>query len=157
MLALFSLAQQWPPSFFILELPRLVGSIHKHIFPAESLQVYPLQPGQNLLVQRRSESFYPLPISRMSEPQLFVEEMPTTAGERPLASATSSCSFPVSDVLFQFPITWLWRDYRLRVAFKSLRVEAVCDVSLRLPRCVAGLTWSIHLWLHSIFFSSVPH
>jgi len=32
----------------------LVGSIHQHRSPAESLQVYPLKPGQTMLVQRRT-------------------------------------------------------------------------------------------------------
>jgi len=101
----------------------VVGSIHQYSFPAEDLQVYPLQPGQALLAQRRSRSFHPSHISTVSEPRHLVEEVPTTSGEYRLASSTSSCSFPVDEVMFQFPITSLWRDCHLRVAPKSPRVE----------------------------------
>ena len=34
---------------------------------------------------------------------------------------------------------------RLRVFFKSLRVEALCAAPVRLPRCVAGTKWGLHL------------
>ena len=49
--------------------------------------------------------------------------------------------------MFQFPSASLWRDCRLRVACKSPRVEALFAVPVRLPRCVAGETWGLNLWI----------
>jgi len=51
---------------------------------------------------------------------------------------TSSCFFHVSEVMFQFLITSLWRDFHLRVAFKSPRVKELWPGPIRLPRCEAG-------------------
>jgi len=53
--------------------------------------------------------------------------------------------FPVSEVMFQFPITSLRQDCRLRVIFKSPRVESLCAVPNCLPRCVTGATWGLQL------------
>ena len=57
-----------------------------------------------------------------------------------------SCSFPMSDVMFRFPITSLGRDCRSRVAVGSPSA-AFCAVTLALHRCVAGATWGFHLWI----------
>jgi len=58
--------------------------------------------------------------------------------EYSLASLISSYSFPVSKVIFQFPVTSLWQDYRLRVTLDSPGVEALCTLPIRRPRCVAS-------------------
>ena len=71
--------------------------------------------------------------------------MPTTSRENRLASSTSSCSFPLSEVMSQFPITNLWKDYSSHVVFKVPRVEALCAVPIRLSRCVAGAQWDLQL------------
>ena len=57
----------------------------------------------------------------MLESRHLVEEMPATSGEYRLASSTSLRSFSVSDVMFQFPITRLWRDCRLPLGFQVTR------------------------------------
>jgi len=66
-----------------------------------------------------------------------------TYKEYRLSSSNSSCSFPVRNVMFQFVITSLRQNCRLRVAFKCPRVE-VCDVPTHLPKCTAteGRTWA---------------
>ena len=106
------------------------------------------------------KSFHPLSSSAMLEPQRFVEEMPAISRDNRLASSTSSCSFPLSDIMLQFPITRLWRDLRLRVALKSSKVETLfavpnlpppirnkCNVGLHL--CIAG---GGERWLFCVFF-----
>jgi len=134
-----------------------VGSIHQHNLPAEDLQVYPLQPGQAVLAQRRSRRVSThRPTQTVLEPRHLVEEMPTTSGEYRLASSTSSFSFPLSEVMFQFPITSLWRDCHLHVVLKSPRVEALRAVPVHLPGCVVGARWGFHLWMPYLF-DCKPH
>ena len=65
--------------------------------------------------------------------------MPRTSRKYRLTSSTSSCSFHVNEVMFQFPVTSLWRDWCLCVSFKS-------PSSLRLPRCVAGANPFVDSW-----------
>jgi len=49
--------------------------------------------------------------------------------------------------MFQFPITSLWQDHRLLVAFKSPGVEETCADPIRFSRWAAGSTWDLHLWI----------
>ena len=51
----------------------------------------------------------------------------------------------LSEMMFQFPITSLWQDCHLRVAFMWHRVKELWSVPGRLPRYVAGSTWSLQL------------
>ena len=60
-----------------------------------------------------------------SDPRRLVDMGPTTTTrEYRLASSTVSCSFPVSEVMFQFPRTVLLQDCRLRLHFKYRRDQA---------------------------------
>jgi len=34
---------------------------------------------------------------------------------------------------------------RLRLAFESSRVDTLCAFTIRLPRCVTGAMWGLHL------------
>jgi len=109
-----------------------------------------VSPPQRLLDQRRNRrvSFNN---ATMLGPRRLVEGIPTTSREYRLASSTSflsvehECSFLLSEEMFQFPITTSWKDCHLRVAFKSLRAEALYAVPTRLSKCVAGLTWGLPL------------
>jgi len=101
----------------------IVGSIHQHSFPAEGLQVSYPSVGKLCWLNKGVEDSHPSSSSTMLEPRRFVQEMSTTSREYCFASSTSSCSFAVSDALFQFPINNVWPDSCLRVVFKppSLR------------------------------------
>jgi len=71
--------------------------------------------------------------------------MPKAYREYRLISSTTPRYFPVSAVMFRFPITSLWRDCRLDVTFKSPTSRALCDVPIRLPWCADGAAWGFHL------------
>jgi len=60
--------------------------------------------------------------------------------------------FPLSDVMFRFAITSLWWDCPLRVAvaLNFSRVDALRAVPMRFPRCVAGATWGLCLWITDV-------
>ena len=74
-------------------------------------------------------------------------QTPKTSRKCRLASSINSFSFPVSEVMFQFPIISLWKDCPVRVVFKTPRVEELSTVAIRQPRCIAGATWGLHLWI----------
>jgi len=78
----------------------------------------------------------------MLEPRRLVEEILIISRKYRLASSTSSCSFPVSEIMFQFPISSSWPHCCLRAACKSPRAETLCAVPIRPARCVAGATWA---------------
>jgi len=58
------------------------------------------------------------------QPRRIVEEMSNCCG-----FLDQSCSFPVCELMFQFPITSFWQDCPLCVAFKSPRLRS----TLRCP------------------------
>jgi len=124
-----------------------VGSLHQHCVPAEGLQTYAFQPGQTLLAQRgRRRVSTNRSAQKVLEPSRLVKEMPTTFKKYRLASSTGSCSFPVSETIFQFPIDSLWHDCRLHVTFRFPRVQALClRYPIHLPRCVVDAIWWIKL------------
>ena len=68
----------------------------------------------------------------MLQARRLVEEMPTTSTPYRLSSSTSLCLFPLSEVMFQFPITILFQDCILLVVFNSTR-ENACAVPIHLP------------------------
>jgi len=49
--------------------------------------------------------------------------------------------YPVSEVMFQFPLISLRQDCQLRAAFKSLRVEPLCAAPFTSTNFLAGETW----------------
>jgi len=63
--------------------------------------------------------------------------MPLASSEYRMTYSTISYSLFMTEVMFHFTVTSLWRDCRLRVVFKASR-EALCAVRNRLPRYVAG-------------------
>jgi len=93
----------------------------------------------NFASSTAEKSFHPLFSSTV--PRHLVEEMSITSKDYRLVSLISSCSFLVSEVMLQFPITSLWQDRRLRVVFKSPEVEELCATPICLPRRVAGASW----------------
>jgi len=122
-----------PPASTSIRTPFLVGSIHQHNCQLRScqryleflsrssrypwvLQVSSLQPGKLCWLNAGIEEFPPIVQLCSFEPWRLVKEMQTTSREYPLACSTRSCSFLVSKVMFQFPITSLWQDCRLRAA-----------------------------------------
>lgn len=95
-----------------------LGEVHSPTqFASWGLQLYPFRPAWANLVGWTPDwkSFHP-PSLTVLQPLCFVEEMPTTSKEYPLAPRTRFCFYFVSELMFQFSVTSSWQDCHLRVA-----------------------------------------